>query len=313
MTDFDRQPEPCALEIVDADKTGLYEGELGGATDTDKAYLVIDGTVYELLKVGDAPTAHAATHTDGTDDIQNASNSQKGLATAGQVTALEANTSHKNTTSGNPHQVSKSDVGLGNVTNDAQIAKSIGAAAGDIIYFTASGTPARLAKGSNGQVLTLASGVPAWTDGGIVVDFQYDINTNQASTTSYIPHDNTTPQNTEGSEYLSVTITPKDTSNLLVFEICIQCHLSAAHYACMALFQDSTANALMAQSEYHNGQVPSVYTMNHVMAAGTTSPTTFKVRCGMGAAGTHYLNVTSTYTFGGIRGSHLKVWEIKQT
>jgi len=39
-----------------------------------------------------APTAHAASHTDGTDDIQSATNSQKGLATAAHITAVEANT-----------------------------------------------------------------------------------------------------------------------------------------------------------------------------------------------------------------------------
>ena len=38
------------------------------------------------------PTAHAASHTDGTDDIQDATNAVKGLATAAQITALEANT-----------------------------------------------------------------------------------------------------------------------------------------------------------------------------------------------------------------------------
>jgi hypothetical protein len=37
-----------------------------------------------------APAAHAASHTDGTDDIQNATNAQKGLATAAQITRLEA-------------------------------------------------------------------------------------------------------------------------------------------------------------------------------------------------------------------------------
>ena len=45
---------------------------------------------------------------------------------------------------------------------DAKIPKSIGTAAGDIIYWSASGTPARLAKGSDGQALVLASGVPSW-------------------------------------------------------------------------------------------------------------------------------------------------------
>ena len=45
---------------------------------------------------------------------------------------------------------------------DKYIPKSIGTAAGDIIYWSASGTPTKLAKGSNGQVLKLANGVPTW-------------------------------------------------------------------------------------------------------------------------------------------------------
>ena len=37
---------------------------------------------------------------------------------------------------------------------------------GDVIYGGASGTPTRLAAGSNGQVLTLAAGIPSWATGG---------------------------------------------------------------------------------------------------------------------------------------------------
>jgi hypothetical protein len=59
--------------------------------------------------------------------------------------------------------IGKSTVGLSNVTNDAQIPKSIGTAAGDIIYWSAASTPARLAKGTDGQVLKMVSGVPAWS------------------------------------------------------------------------------------------------------------------------------------------------------
>ena len=60
--------------------------------------------------------------------------------------------------------VTKSDVGLGNVTNDAQIPKSIGTAKGDIIYWSAASTPARLAVGSAGYILKTGSGsVPAWS------------------------------------------------------------------------------------------------------------------------------------------------------
>ena len=51
---------------------------------------------------------------------------------------VSANTTHRNTTTGNPHQVTKSEVGLGNVTNDAQLKR----AAGDINSFTEKTTPA---------------------------------------------------------------------------------------------------------------------------------------------------------------------------
>ena len=68
---------------------------------------------------------------------------------------------HINST-GNPHSVTKTQVGLANVTNDVQIPKTLLTTAGDTIYASAANTPAKLAKGTNGQVLTLASGLPSW-------------------------------------------------------------------------------------------------------------------------------------------------------
>ena len=55
--------------------------------------------------------------------------------------------------------------GGGTVTVDTSslIPKSIGTATGDILYWTSANSPARLAKGSNGQFLSLASGVPTWS------------------------------------------------------------------------------------------------------------------------------------------------------
>lgn len=50
------------------------------------------GLISLEASAGGAPTAHAASHTDGTDDIQSATNAQKGLATAAHITAIEANT-----------------------------------------------------------------------------------------------------------------------------------------------------------------------------------------------------------------------------
>ncbi len=60
----------------------------------------------------------------------------------------------------------RTNIGLANVTNEAQIAKTVGTAKGDVIGFTGSATPVNLAVGTNGQVLSAnssaASGL-AWT------------------------------------------------------------------------------------------------------------------------------------------------------
>lgn len=52
------------------------------------------------------------------------------------------------------HTHISTQVGLGNVTNDAQIPKSVGTAKGDLITFSASGTPSRLPVGMDTYVLT---------------------------------------------------------------------------------------------------------------------------------------------------------------
>jgi hypothetical protein len=54
--------------------------------------------------------------------------------------------------------VSATDVGLGSVTNDAQVKKSEYAAKGNILIGTGTGTYSAVGVGTNGQILTAASG-----------------------------------------------------------------------------------------------------------------------------------------------------------
>lgn len=57
----------------------------------------------------------------------------------------------------------KVDIGIAAADAVGAIQKSLGTTAGDIIYFTGAGEPARLAIGTTGQVLTVgAGGVPEW-------------------------------------------------------------------------------------------------------------------------------------------------------
>lgn len=115
---------------------------------------------------------------------------------------------------------------------------------------------------------------------GVCVQFVRDLGSSDDTSTTAIPNDDTIPQNTEGEETLSVSITPKSATNLLEIE-CLLMIGSAAKQVSAALFQDSTAAALAGGTNYcaaENNPVQVV--VRHVMVAGTASATTFKIRFG---------------------------------
>lgn len=108
----------------------------------------------------------------------------------GIVQLTDSTSSTSTTTAATPNSV-KSAYDLA----AAAIPKSIGTAQGDIIYFTGSGAPARLAKGTAGQVLTMNAGAtaPSWATpssggGSLVVSFTLDLDSSPmtASTTTSI-------------------------------------------------------------------------------------------------------------------------------
>lgn len=137
--------------------------------------------------------------------------------------------------------------------------------------------------------------------------------TDVATGTTIMPRDDTIPQNTEGTEFMTQAITPKSTTNKLVIEVLFQGGISIINDIIMALFQDSTANALAAADVFvdtAHGRVN--FTMRHIMAAGTTSSTTFKMRCGPVAAGTVTMNgAASARNFGAITKSSIIITEYK--
>lgn len=142
-----------------------------------------------------------------------------------------------------------------------------------------------------------------------VVETSY---TTSSSTVSAIPLDSTIPQNTEGTEILSASITPASSSNKLLIEVSLPfIDADAARAICVALFQDSTANALaggitvIAANNYSEA-----VSFTHYMTAGTASSTTFKVRYGPNA-GTAYINQRAGgETYGNICAARLIITEI---
>jgi hypothetical protein len=127
-----------------------------------------------------------------------------------------------------------------------------------------------------------------------------------------IPYDDTIPQNTEGVEILSVSITPKNTNNILSIEATAWGECGSGSLVTIALFQDSTANALAASGIGGVASNASLISgrLRHEMTAGTTSATTFKIRVGP-STGNFYVNATASATrlYGGVGRCTLTVTE----
>lgn len=104
---------PAANAIPKADGSGkIPVGWLPGVPPTPHASTHQDGGADEISVTGlsglladdQNPTAHATEHVDGTDDIQLATASQKGLATAAQITKLDGIDPGADVTGDNPPQ-----------------------------------------------------------------------------------------------------------------------------------------------------------------------------------------------------------------
>jgi hypothetical protein len=133
-----------------------------------------------------------------------------------------------------------------------------------------------------------------------------------ATGTTVLPFDDTIPQNTEGVELTAIatTITPKATTNKLRIDVTVTVSHSAAGTITAALFQDSTANALTAVGEVETAAGLKCIHFHHIMDAGTTSATTFKLRCGNSAAGTlTYNGVSGARRYGGVALSRMTITE----
>lgn len=134
-----------------------------------------------------------------------------------------------------------------------------------------------------------------------------------ATGTTTIPLDDTIPQNTEGNEYMTLAITPKSASSKLIIQAqAVLSNSKAGFWMTMALFQDSTANALATTVTFQpTGTGIVVDNITYYMTSGTTSSTTFKIRAGGEAAGTTTFNGESgARRYGGTAASSITIWEI---
>lgn len=134
----------------------------------------------------------------------------------------------------------------------------------------------------------------------------------ETTTTTVIPLDGTIPQQTEGTEVLTVAITPTDSSNRLIIYFNSIMGQGTPSNGTIALFQDATANALTATRSFGSSTALNFSdnsTLIYTMTAGTTSSTTFKIRIGPNTGSGNYQLQTTT-AYGAAAFGSLIVYEV---
>ena len=158
-----------------------------------------------------------------------------------------------------------------------------------------------------------AGGTSSGSGSSVLVQKVGNVVSFSTGTSTSLPYDDTIPQSNEGYPFLSQTITPTNSSNILYIHATVFGSVDGTDYMCMALFQDANVNAIAAVAEFVDSATASAtITLTYKMVAGTTSPTTFKINAGKNGGGTFRINGrTSTgRIFGGSAASSITIEEV---
>ena len=152
---------------------------------------------------------------------------------------------------------------------------------------------------------------------GCVVQTAYGAYTANSNLTAVIPQDDTIPQNTEGTEIINVSITPRFATSVIMVKFVGQGQLATVDNLVAAIFRDAIANAIVAQlvgAEVGTSTgMRGNFSIIHQDSPATTSPVAYKVRVGPASAGTMRMNGnTSGRFFGGTSKAVLLLQEIRQ-
>lgn len=232
---------------------------------------------------------------------------------------------------GKPYKVKKVDSGAGTVVIDGNASETIDGAT--TLTLTNQYDFADLvSNGTNWQVVSKSAVSLDWDT--VWTDAVHDHSTNAeggtltspghviqvvntqtgavATGTTTIPLDDTIPAITEGTEFMTLAITPSSAANLLLIDVVLQGSLSNNLWLITALFQDATSAALAAMAQYTaytNGGANVI--LRHKMTAGTTSETTFRVRAGPATSATLTFNGSEAgRLLGGVMASSITIMEI---
>ena len=173
--------------------------------------------------------------------------------------------------------------------------------------------PSPISSNLNNILRCSGANAAVWSQDSIV-QHVFAYGSSYFSTNSVIPWDNTIPQNTEGYQITTATITPNNASNQLVIIFTMNFSVNnGAAVVPVALFQDSGVNAIAANwANFNPVTGMGKAEMFFQLTAGTTSATTIKIRAGVSnSAHTLYVNGNPAgQMLGGVSNIVMQVIEI---
>ena len=186
----------------------------------------------------------------------------------------------------------------------------------DIYYRSAANTwsPVVVSTGLafSGGNLTATGGTAA--TGSVINSAYAELTTHTTTTAAMAGGADTIPQQTDGVQLLTVSITPTASTSKLRVHVSLPATISTAVSFWAALFRDSTAAAIAAVMQTTSADGVNSLVMNVEVTAGSTSATTFKIRFGNfnGVASTLAVNgISSARRLGGAQRVAITVLELK--
>lgn len=254
--------------------------------DTLGAVEQTGASTYAIRAIGDASANSLVTFTQATGLYQPLNTRLSSISTSGGVAT--ADILNDNVTFAKLQNIATSRL-LGRTT----------ASSGDVEEITV-GAGLTLSGGQLSSSATAAT--------GSVINSTYAEYTTNANLTAAIPQDDTIPQNTEGTQILSASITPSATSNKIRVRFQAYGASAAANTIIAAAFRGGVANAIQSVASTTAAAsffAPVVLEVEDSPA--TTSATTYTIRVGVA-----YLNGSnSSRNFGGSSRATLVLEEIK--
>lgn len=149
----------------------------------------------------------------------------------------------------------------------------------------------------------------SWVPFGQLAQYLSD-NISQASGTTIIPYDSTTPVSSEGTELWSQSITPSTTTSSIVILFTGMCDTGTNNRGVtFAVFRGTTC--IVAQTSWiSTANRPQAFAIHVRDLPATTSATTYSVRVGISSGGTWFVGRGQNATLGGVTGAAWSLLEV---